>query len=127
MPVKHIITNQRVHPEIHRRAIELRRNKTPAEQKLWHRLRAGRLEEFHFRCQQVIGNYIVDFYCHKAGLVIELDGSQHLDNTEYDQARDQFLVGMGLKVLRFFNSEVENHLNEVLEHILKTCQENTAS
>jgi very-short-patch-repair endonuclease len=69
-----IITGQQVSPELKARAKELRQEMTPAESKLWQRLRAGRLEGFHFRRQQIIGGYIADFYCHAAGLVVEVDG-----------------------------------------------------
>jgi very-short-patch-repair endonuclease len=90
MPKDQIVTRQHVHPEMQKRAIELRRNMTPSEQKLWQCLRAGRLEGFHFRRQQIIGSYIVDFYCHKSRLVIELDGRSHLDHQEYDLERDEY-------------------------------------
>jgi len=79
---------------------------TPAEHMLWQRLRANRLGGFHFRRQKVIDHYIVDFYCHQANLVVELDGSGHLDQQEYDNERDQHLQERGLKVLRFWNNEV---------------------
>lgn len=96
---------------------------TPAETKLWYHLRGNCLGGFHFRRQQIIDGYIVDFYCHAVGLVVEVDGSGHLDQEAYDRTRDAHLANMGLKVLRFFNSDVDQDLDSVLEVILQACQE----
>ena len=96
---------------------------TPAEAQLWQRLKAGRLEGFHFRRQQVIDEYIVDFYCHAASLVVELDGSGHLVQEEYDQERDNCLRSRGLRVLRFLNTEVEKDMEAVWLVILEACRE----
>ena len=73
MPVKYIIPGQKVTKEKLQRAKELRRDMTPAEKLLWQELRANKLG-VHFRRQQIIVGFIVDFYCHKAALVIEVDG-----------------------------------------------------
>jgi len=100
----------------------MRRNMTPAEQKLWQRLRASRLEGFHFRRQQVIDGYIVDFYCHATSLVVEVDGSVHLQQEKYDRERDEYLAGRGLRVLRFFNSDVDKDIDAVLTVILEACR-----
>jgi very-short-patch-repair endonuclease len=94
---------------------------TPCERKLWVHLRANRLGGFHFRRQQIIDGYIVDFYCHQARLVVEVDGSSHLDQKDYDQARDAHLTVLGLQVLRFFNSDVDRDIDLVLEAILSAC------
>ena len=83
MPIKNIIPGQRVAKEKLERARELRREMTPAEKILWHELRGNKLG-VHFRRQQIIEGFIVDFYCHQAGLVIELDGSVH----EEDELKD---------------------------------------
>ena len=101
MPVKNIIPGQRVTKEKLQRAKELRRDMTPAEKILWQELRGNKLG-VHFRRQQVIAGFIVDFYCHKADLVIELDGSVHEgdEQKESDVERDKVLSGMGL---RFFH------------------------
>jgi very-short-patch-repair endonuclease len=120
----HILTNQHISPELKARAKEMRRNMTPAESKLWYHLRRNNLSNFHFRRQQIIESYIVDFYCHLAKLVVEVDGSGHLDQTEYDQKRDEFLAGLGLKVLRFYNFDVIEDIDTVLEVILEHCQMN---
>jgi very-short-patch-repair endonuclease len=73
-----------------------RREMTPAEKMLWKELRGNKLG-VHFRRQQVIAGFIVDFYCHKAGLVIELDGSVHDEQIEEDAQRDKVLKEMGLR------------------------------
>ena len=84
MPVKDINPGQKVTKEKQERAKELRRNMTPAEKILWHELRANKLG-VHFRRQQIIAGFIVDFYCHKAGLVIEVDGDIHDFQKEEDE------------------------------------------
>jgi len=84
MRSKHIITNQHISPELKARAKAMRSNMTPAESKLWYHLRNNNLANCHFRRQQIIGPYIVVSYCHSANLVVEVDGSGHLDQIEYD-------------------------------------------
>ncbi len=118
----HILTRQFVSQELKARAKAMRSNMTPAESKLWYHLRRNNLANFHFRRQQIIGSYIVDFYCHSANLVVELDGSGHLDQVAYDQKRDVTLPGLGLRVLRFYNSDVIEDIDKVLEVILEHCQ-----
>ena len=81
---------------------------------MWTRLRAGRLERIHFRRQQIIEPFIVDFYCHQAALVIEVDGSVHLDQEEYDRQRNYDLQMLGLRVMRFSNTDVDQNLEGVL-------------
>jgi very-short-patch-repair endonuclease len=100
-------------------ARELRNNMTDAERKLWSRIRRKQLKEAQFYRQRVIGNYIVDFYFHSAGLVIEVDGGQHFtqNGKETDLVRDSYLKGLGLKELRFSNSEVINKIDGVVEKI----------
>jgi len=77
------------------------------------------LKGYKFYRQKVIGNYIVDFYCPRAKLVIELDGGQHFmdEGIERDKERDRYLSSLGLKVLRFTDKEVINELSSVLEKI----------
>ncbi len=108
-----IITGQHISPELYAKAKELRQNMKHAEARLWQRLRAGRLQGYHFRRQQVIDRFIVDFYCHKAGLVVELEGGVHLCQEEYDQQRELSLRDRGLKVLRFANADLEYNLESV--------------
>jgi very-short-patch-repair endonuclease len=127
MPKRGIVTGQRISPELYARTKELRQKMTPAEMLLWQGLRAGRLQGFHFRRQQVIGRFIVDFYCHKADLVVEVDGGVHKDQQAYDREHEFFLQDIGLKVLRFANTEVEHNLEAVLDVILVTCQQSQQS
>jgi very-short-patch-repair endonuclease len=119
---KSVVTGQLIAGEIHRRAKMMRKEMTPAETKLWQHLSAGRLEGIHFRRQQVIGKYIADFYCHKTGLVIEVDGATHLNQEEYDRAREEFIEMNGLKVLRFTNNQVQHEIEKVLGLILGACK-----
>ncbi|HCF30201.1 MAG TPA: restriction endonuclease, partial [Cyanobacteria bacterium UBA11049] len=80
------------------------------EKILWHHLRTNKLNGLHFRRQQVIDGFIVDFYCHAAGVVIEVDGAVHLQQVEYDARRDQILSLRGLRILRITNEEVKHNL-----------------
>jgi very-short-patch-repair endonuclease len=122
MPNESIITRQTVSTQKNNLAHDLRREMTPAERKLWSRLRAGRLEGFHFRRQQIVEPYIVDFYCHQAALVVEVDGGVHLEQQEYDRQREQDLRDAGLRVIRFWNTDVNQNLDGVLEEILRACK-----
>ena len=103
------------------RAREMRNNPTPHEKRLW--LLLKKRPEQWYR-QRIVGYYIVDFYCPKAMLVIELDGNHHNtpQQAEYDQARDAFLAGHGLQVLRFRNSEIEHNLPGVGAKIAETSE-----
>ena len=97
------------------RARGLRAGSTDAERKLWLQLRAGQLGGLKFRRQHPIPPYTVDFYCHAAKLVIELDGSHHNDQMEL--ARTNSLQAHGLKVLRFWDNEVLTRIDAVIEAI----------
>ena len=92
---------------------------------LWARLHDSRLAGFHFRRQQVIEPYIVDFYCHQVGLVIEVDGGVHLEQEEYDRQREMDLQARGLRVMRFSNLDVTRHMDMVLEEILRACKQSS--
>jgi very-short-patch-repair endonuclease len=118
MPIQNIIPGQRVTKEKLERARELHREMTPAEKILWEELRGNKLG-VHFRRQQVIAGFIVDFYCHKAGLVIELDGGVHEEETqkENDAKKDKALIELGLRIIRFRNDEVLVDLLEVVRRI----------
>ena len=109
--------HKRTTSKIFARAKELHRNMSPAEAKLWKYLRAHRMDNVHFRNQHAIGNYIVDFCAPRKKLIIELDGSQHLDQAEYDEERTKYLETRGYKVLRFWNNDVMNQLETVLQTI----------
>ena len=119
MPIKNIIPGQTVTKEKLQRAKELRRDMTPAEKILWQELRGNKLG-VHFRRQQVIAGFIVDFYCHKAGLVIEVDGDIHDLQQEEDARREKVLREMGLRIVRFRNEEVERNLFAVVGKIRKS-------
>ena len=121
MPFNSIITGQQTSPELIALAKELREKMTPAESQLWQALRANRLGGFHFRRQQIIGSYIVDFYCHVVGLVVEVDGGIHLSQQADDHYRDSYLQGLGLTVLRFTNAEDEQQIDQVLSVIHGLC------
>ena len=116
MPVKNINPGQKVTKEKQERARELRREMTPAEKILWKELRANKLG-VHFRRQQVIQGFIVDFYCHRAGLVIEVDGDIHDLRKEEDARREKALSSLGLRVVRFQNDEVMGDLSAVVGKI----------
>ncbi|MCK6584429.1 MAG: DUF559 domain-containing protein [Anaerolineales bacterium] len=116
MPITNIITNQKVTKEKLQRAKELRREMTPAEKILWEELRANK-QGVHFRRQQVIQGFIVDFYCHKAALVIEVDGDVHDLQKEEDERREKVLSALGLRVVRFGNDEVIRGLYAVVGKI----------
>ncbi len=99
------------------RAKELRSEQTEAEQRLWYHLRAHRFMSLKFKRQKPIGPYIVDFICHEINLVVEVDGGQHQENVEYDRHRDALLQEKGFTVLRFWNHEVMQQTEDVLEAI----------
>ena len=99
------------------RARQLRSESTLFEQSFWQRVRAGRLGGFKFRRQQPIGPYIVDFVCQRARLIVELDGSQHLDAREYDENRNAWLRSQGYRVLRVWNNEWNTNPDAVLEAV----------
>ena len=101
-------------------AKSLRSNLTDAEQKLWYHLRAHRFMGRKFKRQKPIGRYVVDFVCLEEKLIIELDGGQHAGNTEYDHERDSWLRSQGYTVLRFWNNELMNEMEGVLEKIRLT-------
>jgi very-short-patch-repair endonuclease len=111
MPVKNIIPGQKVTKEKLQRAKELRREMTPAEKILWQEVRAKKLG-VRFRRQQVIQGFIVDFYCHKAGLVVEVDGDIHDLQKEEDERREKALREMGLRIVRFRNDEVVRNASQ---------------
>ena len=97
----------------------LRKEMTDAERLLWSKLRAKQLKGFQVYRQKPVGRFIVDFYCPKAKLIIELDGGQHYrENIQgKDQLRDGYMESVGLKVLRFSDKDVFENLNAVLEEI----------
>ncbi len=103
---RRVIIGQHVKEGKAQRARELRREMTPEEGLLWSALRTNQLGGLHFRRQQIIDGFIVDFYCHRAWLVIEVDGGVHHERAAYDAERDQILSARGLHVLRVTNDEI---------------------
>ena len=99
------------------RSRELRNNATQQENQLWHQFLSAFSLRFHR--QKVIGNYIVDFYCHQAKLVVELDGGQHFseEGLKLDELRASFLESQGLFVLRFTNWEINHRFFQVCQRI----------
>ena len=100
-----------------RRARALRAAMTDPEIHLWVRLRGRQLDGFAFRRQIPIGPYVVDFVCFKASLVIEVDGGQHSTMTMSDSERTSWLESRGFRVLRFWNMDVRQQTEGVLEEI----------
>jgi very-short-patch-repair endonuclease len=91
----------------------MRRDPTPAEGKLWHKLRNHRLGGLKFRRQMPVGPFIADFYCSSAKLVVELDGVSHMDSPT-DERRDAWMAAREIRVLRFSNRDVLSNLEGVL-------------
>jgi type I restriction enzyme R subunit len=102
-------------------ARELRQKQTSAEGLLWQLLRNRQLLKFKFRRQHQFGDYVTDFYCHEAQLVIECDGSVHESNEQWyhDRNRDAYMIAQGLRVLRFANDRILNDIENVLKEIAK--------
>lgn len=94
---------------------------TPTEKILWQHLRKNSLKDLHFRRQQIIDGFIVDFYCHAAGLVLEIDGEIHDQQIDYDAERDKIIIAKGLKILWIRNEAVINDLEGVLKRIEDAC------
>ena len=117
-------TRHRFHPEILKRAREMRRPLTPAEATLWQHLRNRNLEH-KFRRQHPIDRFIIDFYCAELKLCVEVDGDTHTDMEQrgYDAARTEYLESIGCKVIRFTNEDVRININEVAQQIMDICNE----
>ena len=101
------------------RAKKLRQNMSEAETRLWHHLRAGRLNGYKFRRQQPMGSYIADFVCVNPKLIIEADGGQHVEQAAYDVERSRYLQLQGFTVLRFWNHQILQQTDDVLAEILR--------
>jgi len=99
----------------------LRCNATDAEVIFWSKIRNKQVEGFQFYRQKPIGAYVVDFYCYKAKLVIELDGGQHFEpeHQKQDEKRDEYLKSLGLTVLRFNNLDIYNNLDGVMSVVFE--------
>lgn len=113
LKVKQKISNL---PSLLYRRRELRNNLTPQENKMWRFLKDEQLG-CKFRRQHSFGKYIADFYCREKQLIIEIDGSQHLEKEKYDLLRTKFFESRGLRVLRFWNNEVSANIEGVIAKI----------
>ena len=102
-------------------AKSLRKNSTHVETILWNKLRSRQIEGIKFRRQQPVGDFIVDFISFEKRIVIELDGGQHAENKDKDIDRDRFLTENGFNALRFWNNEVIENIDGVLEVIRDEC------
>ena len=100
----------------------LRNNMTPAEATLWRTLKGRGAGGLKFRRQQSIGPFILDFYCPKYRLGIELDGTSHDYKYEYDETRTEYLHGQGIRILRFTNQQVFTSLEAVLAEIVSAAK-----
>ncbi len=105
------------------RARQLRRNQTDVEGKLWTRLRARQVAGAKFRRQYPIGHSIADFCCYEQRLLVELDGGHHAEQVGADQTRTDFFVSRGYRVLRFWNNEVTENIEGVLERIAQALSD----
>ena len=116
MPEKLFANNN---PELLDHAKKMRREMTAAEQRLWHFLRAGRLQGYKFRRQQPMGSYIADFVCVNPKLIIEADGGQHAEQAAYDTERSRYFQRQGFTVLRFWNHQILQQTDDVLAEMLR--------
>ncbi|MBI2907424.1 MAG: DUF559 domain-containing protein [Chloroflexi bacterium] len=119
MPIRKIVIGQRIDQEKVKQSKQLRRRMTREEATLWESLRKNQLNGLHFRRQQVIHGFIVDFYCHSAQLIVEVDGDIHEQQRDYDAERDAVLTAHGFTVLRIRNEKVKEDLPGVLSRILE--------
>ena len=108
-------------PAIRQRAKELRWDMTPAETALWERLQNKQLHGLKFRRQHPLHHFILDFYCHRHQLVIEVDGGIHNRQKAYDTARTEWLEQRGFRVMRFSNEQVLTDIEAVLDQIAAAC------
>jgi very-short-patch-repair endonuclease len=114
-------TNEKIRAEDHPRA--LRNAPADVESRLWQRLRGRQIENCKFRRQHPFGDYILDFVCLERKIVVELDGGQHVHASDYDGKRSRFLEQAGYVVLRFWNNEILENMEGVLEVILRALRD----
>ncbi|MCX6752599.1 MAG: DUF559 domain-containing protein [Candidatus Nomurabacteria bacterium] len=100
---------------------ELRKNQTPQEIILWSKIRNNQTKQ-KWKRQVSIGPYIADFYCSKKLLVIEIDGSQHLDNKKYDKERGKYFLNLGIQTIRFWNNEINTNIDGVVKIITEKLE-----
>lgn len=112
--MKRVVRGQPVSKTKHEQTKQLRRHMTPAEKVLWQALRKNQLDGFHFRRQQVIAGFILDFYCHAVRLIVEVDGAIHEQRTGHDAKRDRILAQHSFHILRISNGDVLQQLSQTL-------------
>ncbi|MHB9025585.1 MAG: endonuclease domain-containing protein [Armatimonadota bacterium] len=122
MSARCIVRGQKVSEVNIARAKRMRRCLTREERMLWERLRNNQLAGFHFRRQQIICGYIADFYCHAAGVVVEVDGEIHRQRFEHDKHRDVVFAARDLNVIHVKNHEVNEDIEKVLRMIEVACR-----
>ncbi len=106
-------------------ARDLRNSSTLAEVLLWQRIKNKQIKGYQFLRQKPIGNYIVDFYCHKLKLALEIDGGSHYENREHDKIRDKKLQSLEIRTLRFVDRRVKKDMYGVILEIEKCIKDNT--
>ena len=109
-------------PSTFQKATHLRNKMTHEENVLWERLKGKQICGVRFRRQHPINTFIADFYCHKAKLVVEIDGKIHLQNKEYDIERTKIINNFDIKIIRFKNEDVLSNTNEVVKQISDTVK-----
>ncbi len=117
---------KRSNPKTKHKAIQLRKALTPAERKLWSRLRNNQLNGVSFRRQHAVGKYIPDFCSPKEKLIVELDGGQHAEDeaVRYDNERTKYFESLGYRVIRFWNNQIMKDMNGVILAITYALEEN---
>lgn len=112
-------------PALKERRGYLRKSQTEVEKALWGKLRNRQISGIKFFRQYSVGSYILDFYSPKLKLAIELDGGQHAehDNREYDEIRSEYLRSQGVDVMRFWNNEVIENMEGVLQRIVEKASQ----
>jgi len=126
MKFKRLITNYReisYDPDLKDFAKQMRNNSTKGEIKFWCEVLRKQKSGYQFYRQKILLNYIVDFYCAKLKLVIEIDGTSHLEKTEYDKNKDKDLHSLGLKVVRYNDLDVLNNFELIEKDFYKTIKE----
>ena len=121
MPRRKIIP---YNPKLKPLARKLRNNSTKSEVLLWNYLKGKQLKGFDFHRQKPIGNYIVDFFCNELNLAIEIDGESHYGNKRYDEVRQKEIEKLGVKFLRFDESEIYYNMANVIKAIEVWVEEN---
>jgi very-short-patch-repair endonuclease len=96
---------------------------TDSERRLWTRLRRNQLNGLHFRRQHVLFGFIVDFYCIKAKLAVEVDGGVHLDQKQQDVIRDGILSSKGIEVFRVTNEQVDRSIEDAIKKVSELCDQ----